>query len=65
MLGGKGGGMGGQFLCHRLAYISNMNILLMIEPFKKLGVVGGWLWLWWWAKGILEFRFGPNLRLGT
>ena len=19
---------------------------------------------WWWSKGILEFRFGPNLGLG-
>ena len=36
-----------------------MNLLLGLEPFQKLGVVGGW----WWSKGILEFHFGPNLEL--
>ena len=41
--------------------ISDMSILLGLEPFQKLAVVGGW----WWSKGILEFRFGPNLGLGT
>ena len=43
--------------------ISDMSILLGLEPFQKLAVVvggGGW-----WSKGILEFRFGPNLGLGT
>ena len=33
-----------------------MSLLLSPEPFQKFGVVGGW-----WSKGILEFRFGPNL----
>ena len=42
--------------------ISDMSILLGLEPFQKLAVVGGW---WWWSKGILGFRFGPNLGLGT
>ena len=37
-----------------------MSILLGLEPFQKLGVGGGW-----WSKGILGFRFGPNLGLGT
>ena len=36
-----------------------MSILLGLEPFQKLAVGGGW------SKGILEFRFGPNLGLGT
>ena len=41
-----------------------MSLLLGPEPFQKFGVVGGWVggW-WWWSKGILEFRFGPNLGL--
>ena len=37
-----------------------MSVLLGLEPSQKFGV-GGW---WWWSKGILEFRFGPNLGLG-
>ena len=44
-----------------------MSLLLGSEPLQKFGV-GGW---WWvvvgggggWSKGILEFRFGPNLGL--
>ena len=53
--------MEGQLLSLRQAYISDMSILLGLEPFQKLAVVvvvggGGW-----WLKGILEFRFGPNL----
>ena len=36
-----------------------MSVLLGLEPFQKFGVGG------WWSKGILEFRFGPNLGLGT
>ena len=36
-----------------------MSLLLGLEPFQKLGVVGGW----WWSKGILEFHFGPDLGL--
>ena len=39
-----------------------MSILLGLEPFQKLAV-GGW-WVGGWSKGILEFRFGPNLGLG-
>ena len=42
-----------------------MSLLLGPEPFQKFGVGGGgggWWW-WWWSKGILEFRFGPNLGL--
>ena len=41
-----------------------MSLLLGIETFQKFAVVvvggvgGGW-----WSKGILEFRFGPNLGL--
>ena len=39
-----------------------MSLLLGIETFQKFGGGGGgW---WWWSKGILEFRFGPNLGLG-
>ena len=37
-----------------------MSLLLGPEPFQKFAVVvlvGGW------SKGILEFRFGPNLGL--
>ena len=37
-----------------------MSLLLGPEPFQKFGVGGRW---WWWSKGILEFRFGPNLGL--
>ena len=33
--------MEGQFLSLRQAYISDMSILLGLEPFKKLAVVGG------------------------
>ena len=40
--------------------ISNMILLLDQEAFQKLG-----LGVWWWLKGILEFRFGPTLGLGT
>ena len=42
-----------------------MSLLLGPEPFQKFGVGGGG-WVgggWWWSKGILEFRFGPNLGL--
>ena len=42
-----------------LSYISNMSLLLGIEPFQKFGVGGGG----GWSKGILEFRRGPNLGL--
>ena len=43
-----------------------MSILLGLEPFQKLAVGGGWVVVGgWWSKGILEFRFGPNLGLGT
>ena len=44
-----------------------MSLQLGPEPFQKFGVGGGW-----WvvvggggglSKGILEFRFGPNLGL--
>ena len=34
-----------------------MSLLLGLEPFKKFGVGE------WWLKGIVEFRFGPNLGL--
>ena len=37
-----------------------MSLLLGPEPFQKFGVGGRW---WWWSKGILEFRLGPNLGL--
>ena len=41
-----------------------MSLLLGLEPSKKLRVVvvvlGGE-----WSKGILEFRFNPNLGLQT
>ena len=59
MFGGEvGWGVLGQLLILRLAYISNMSLLLGLEPFQKFGVGG-----WWWSKGILEFRFGPNFGL--
>ena len=54
--GGGGGGMGGQYLILREAYILNLSLLLGLEPFQKFAVGEGW-----WSKGILEFRFGPNL----
>ena len=41
--------------------MSNMSLLLGPEPFQKFGVGGGWVG--GWSKGILEFRFGPNLGL--
>ena len=37
-----------------------MSVLQGLEPSKKFGVVVGG---WWWSKGILEFRFDPNLGL--
>ena len=42
-----------------------MSLLLGIETFQKFAVVvvGGGGGGWWWSKGILEFRFGPNLGL--
>ena len=36
--GGWGGLVGGQFLSFRQAYISNLNLLLGLEPFKKFVV---------------------------
>ena len=57
-------GMRGIFLTLRYAYISNMSLLLGLEPFQKFAVGGGGWW-WGWSKDILEFRFGPNLVLGT
>ena len=38
--------------------ISNMSLLLGLEPFQKFGMGGGG-----WSKGILEFCFRPNLGL--
>ena len=38
-----------------------MSHLLCSEPFQKFGVGGGGGG--GWSKGILEFRFGPNLGL--
>ena len=40
-----------------------MSILLGLEPSQKLGVGGAWVG-GGWSKGILEFRFAPNLGLG-
>ena len=41
-----------------------MSLLLGLEPLQKFAVVvGGGGGGWWWSKGILEFRFGPNLGL--
>ena len=40
-----------------------MSLLLGPEPFQKFGVGGGGGGGGWWSKGILEFRFGPNLGL--
>ena len=44
-----------------------MSLVLGPEPFQKFGVGGGWWWVGGWSKGILEFRFSPNLglRLGA
>ena len=39
-----------------------MSLILGLEPFQKLGVGGGDVG-WWWSKGILELRLGPNLGL--
>ena len=35
--------MEGQLLSLRQAYISDMSILLGLEPIQKLAVVGGWV----------------------
>ena len=59
---------GGQFLSHREAYISNIICSLGLKTFQKLGLGGGERvsgWRWWWSKCILEFYFGPNLKLKT
>ena len=48
-----------QFFFHRKAYISNMSLLLGLNPFKKFSV-GGW---WVVVKKHLEFRFCPYLGL--
>ena len=41
-----------------------MSLLLGLEPLTKFAVVGGGGGGGgWWSKGILEFRFGPNLGL--
>ena len=42
-----------------------MSLLLGLEVLQMIAMVsgGGGGWWWWWSKGILEFRFGPNLRL--
>ena len=41
-----------------------MSVILGLEPSQKFGVGGGW-----WVEGgggqKTEFRFGPNLGLGT
>ena len=59
---GKGVGWNGsQFLILRWAYISNMSLLIGLEPFHKFAVGGGGGG--GWSKGILEFHFGPNLGL--
>ena len=46
-----GCGTGSQFLILRLAYISNMSLLLGLEPFQKFGVGGGWWWVGGWEGG--------------
>ena len=42
-----------------------MSLLQGMERFLKFAVGGGgeWWWVGGWSKGILEFRFGPNLGL--
>ena len=40
-----------------------MSLLLGLEPLQKFAVVVGGGGGGWWSKGILEFRFGPNLGL--
>ena len=47
---------------------SQIGLHIKYEPpirpktLTKVGVGGGG---WWWSKGILDFRFGPNLGLVT
>ena len=53
---GEGGGEGDVRSIPN-TYISNMSLLLGIEPFQKFAMGG------WWSKGNLEFRFCPNLGL--
>ena len=40
-----------------------MSLLGGPELFQKFGVGGGWVGGGGWSKGILGFRFGPNLGL--
>ena len=40
------------------AYISNLSILMSLEPSEKFVVVGGGGWWWWWLRGILVLSFG-------
>ena len=41
------------------AYVSNLSLLVCLEPFKKFSV-GGW---WWWVGNTVNivFCFGPRL----
>ena len=54
-----GGGTWGQFLS-----LSNISLLLGLEPFQKFAVVVG-VGGWWWSKDILDFCFCQNLGLMT
>ena len=38
-----------------------MSLILRLKLFQKFAVGG--VGRWWWSKGIIEFRFGPNLGL--
>ena len=46
------------------AYVSNLSLLVCLEPFKKFSVGGWW---WWWVGNTVNivFCFGPRLGLKT
>ena len=56
--------MEGQFLSLRQAYISDMSILLGLEPFQKLAVGGGWVVVGGGQKAFQSSALVQTLDLG-
>ena len=46
-----------------VACIPNFDLARCLGTHLKVSCGGGGGW--WWLKGILGFRFGPNLRFET